>query len=585
MLVRNYSGEQRRALNIIWNAAGDYSLVPVFMAFARDGSPDFYMNTVVGLSCKYFDSERLRDFFGRVSSFVRRDEFDDLLWLGIESAVYQREEGERLSLSALRREHGEDFFREHATFSRQQMMLQSMLTLNQQEARWAFVTGRRAPVLTPKETRIRDRLLFPGTDDTDALLERMRDFLKEFFRADVDSALPLRGRRMFRRPRVPVDRLVVRVGGSGDPSGRLRRNEHGFALDTASKNRAEDLEFIREHFGEAVIKGSELEGIRQKLITGADSGADIYFAGETVLSGNRELKDAALQGERNRAYVRDNARFITSARHRLASRLEAALSDHSFSLPEEGRGGKLEAGKAYRLPVFKDGRVFLRDGEEKERDISVLLLLDASTSRMNTQELIAAQSVLISGALESCSVPTLVAAFRSLRGITVLQILKDFGARDDDGILRYFASGWNRDSLALRASSLLMDRYDKKSRGMMRKHIIMVLTDASPNDSVGIPSPSGRGRDVSYEGEPAVRAASDAADEVRGSGAILNALYYGSGANLENLHRIYGKNHVRIRALSQIGLGVAELLESSLRELEAREGRVYTPRRLEGPDG
>ena len=40
----NYSAGQRRAINLVWTACGDYSFSPQFLAMQADGSPDFYMN-------------------------------------------------------------------------------------------------------------------------------------------------------------------------------------------------------------------------------------------------------------------------------------------------------------------------------------------------------------------------------------------------------------------------------------------------------------------------------------------------------------------------------------------------------------
>ena len=40
---RMYTSRQRRAMNIIWTASGEYDFQPDFMAFQLDGEPDFYM--------------------------------------------------------------------------------------------------------------------------------------------------------------------------------------------------------------------------------------------------------------------------------------------------------------------------------------------------------------------------------------------------------------------------------------------------------------------------------------------------------------------------------------------------------------
>ena len=76
-----------------------------------------------------------------------------------------------------------------------------------------------------------------------------------------------------------------------------------------------------------------------------------------------------------------------------------------------------------------------------------------------------------------------VSAFSSLRGYTVLRVLKSFADKNRQNIFRYFASGWNRDGLALRAAGDLI-RY---APGPAPRHLMILLTDASPNDSRRIP--------------------------------------------------------------------------------------------------
>ena len=62
-------------------------------------------------------------------------------------------------------------------------------------------------------------------------------------------------------------------------------------------------------------------------------------------------------------------------------------------------------------------------------------------------------------------------------------MLKGFKEKSLQGICQYFASGWNRDGLALRAAGDLID-FDP---GPAARHLLILLTDASPNDSRRIP--------------------------------------------------------------------------------------------------
>ena len=89
MLERGYSREQRRALNVIWNASGRYDWQPLFMAFEANGESSFYFNTVVGLCTKYLGEDRIADLFAGTACASRHEEFDDLLWLGLESYVFE----------------------------------------------------------------------------------------------------------------------------------------------------------------------------------------------------------------------------------------------------------------------------------------------------------------------------------------------------------------------------------------------------------------------------------------------------------------------------------------------------------------
>ena len=101
-------------------------------------------------------------------------------------------------------------------------------------------------------------------------------------------------------------------------------------------------------------------------------------------------------------------------------------------------------------------------------------------------------------ALERNRVPVSVLSFRSLRAYTVLEELKKEG-EESRGVFRYYAGGWNRDALVLRAAGMLMDR-NEKTAGAEALRLMLVLTDASPNDTTPL-ALSGK----AYEGEPALR--------------------------------------------------------------------------------
>ena len=101
---------KRRAVNQIWNGAGEYGFAPDFVAFASGGVPDLYLNTCVGLVRKWYDAEQLRLLFADFQRSALGDTFTMLTWLGLEHSTFLKELPERPALVSLREEHARTFF-------------------------------------------------------------------------------------------------------------------------------------------------------------------------------------------------------------------------------------------------------------------------------------------------------------------------------------------------------------------------------------------------------------------------------------------------------------------------------------------
>ena len=572
MIKKQYSGSARRARNIIWNAAGRYDFDPPFMAFFPNGTPDHYFNMVAGLVQKWLDMPRLWDFFLSYEGSHRADEFDDYLWLGLENCVYEKELPERPILSELRRERAERFYLEQQTLSRQQMEFQSMPVYNQQEYRWATVSGRRPPLLSPREKRMAAALCFSGALDTDGVLEAMRSFLSTFFRytpGESDDGIhkpSTLARLLLRHEHKRRDRLLVRSGtGEGNHPKAVQQRHDGLGRHVGPSE--EDAAYIRAVFGRSCLSEQELRILENELCVGIDEGCKLWVTkGEAVETSDRDAlevrESAAHQKSRNEAYQAEHAATIQSAVRALSTRIDTIFSSYFKHLPEPARAGRIQPEKAYRLPVLDDARVFLKDGEETEPEICVDLLLDASQSRMHSQEVLSAEAAIIAQSLVKLRIPVRVCAFRSIKSYTVLEKLKDWEQRDCRGLIRYYAGGWNRDALTIELLGRLDD--DAVMRGKQR--ILLVLTDASPNDSTPIAA-VGRSLSREYEGAAGVQAAQTAVRELRNRGVRIGAVFHGNTTHLENVHTIYGHAYVRIRKASQLAQGVSDLLLMLMREM------------------
>ena len=572
MIKKQYSGSARRARNIIWNAAGRYDFEPLFMAFFPNGDPDHYFNMVAGLVQKWLDMPRLWDFFESYSADHRSDEFDDFLWLGLENCVYEKELPERPILKELRRKRAELFYKEQQAMTRQQMEYQSMPVYTQQEARWASCCDRRPPLLSPREKRMAQALRFSGDLDTDGVLDAMRDFLQTFFRYTPGESGDLRRepnaltRLLFRHERKRRDRLLVRAGtGEGNHPKAVQQRHAGLGRHVGPTE--EDETYIRAVFGRPMLSDGEMRILENELCVGVDEGCRLWITrGDKDATQDQDAlevrESAEKQRARNEQYLTDNAALIQSAVRALSTRIDTIFSSYFKHLPEPAKAGKIRPEQAWRLPVLDDARVFLKDGEEMEPEICVDLLLDASQSRMHSQEVLTTQASVIARSLSKLHIPVRVVTFRSVRSFTVLEVFKEFRQPDCRGLARYYAGGWNRDGLAIEA----LGRMDDDAAMQGRTRILLVLTDASPNDSTPLAA-SGLMLPKEYEGAPAVKAAEDAVKALRARGVKVGAVFHGNSSHLENVHQIYGHAYVRIRKASQLAQGVSDLLLMLLREM------------------
>ena len=127
METSSYSAQQRRAINLVWTASGDYQFEPQFLALKSNGEPDFYMNCVIGLVHKWFGDKMPKRLFAYWAGDARQNVFDELCWLALENAAYEKELPERPVLADLRRKHAEEFFASEYQLSRQEWMEKNQL--------------------------------------------------------------------------------------------------------------------------------------------------------------------------------------------------------------------------------------------------------------------------------------------------------------------------------------------------------------------------------------------------------------------------------------------------------------------------
>lgn len=555
MEAREFGAAGRRALNQVWNGAGEYGFSPVFVANT------LYMNTISGLAEAWFGREALGALFDRWAGDAWQGTYDRFAWVLLEGAVYRRNVEARPALKELRVSYADFFLDSLERRSRSENMAKAMLCESIQRAHWREAKGQGPGFLLPKEARLYARVKESLGLTPRELEERILLLLGEFFgfTGKPKKGNPLRMPRFLAnllprrksedlQPKRLQNAVLSELDGTGPRGAGWGRRRAG------GKNA---LAYVEGCFGRCRYSPQRLEEIRGKLCTGGHAGCDIWFTDGQPSELHREdsrrvAAEAARQRKKNRQHYLDNAALYDGQIRRIQRDIGQALQWEILPRSELGRSGSLDCTRAWRAAVLGDNRVFLGPEELPNPRLSVLLLLDGSASRMYHQEVIAAQAYILAEALRGLGVPVQVESFLSIRGVTVFQRLVPFSMDNSRGVFRYFAAGWNRDGLALRMAGFTLESVRNARK------LVILLTDANPNDSVPLSRPGKLPRP--YEERLGVEDAAEEVARLRRLGCRVGAVFFGSAANFPNAGKIYGTHMVRIRQMGEFAAAAAELI-------------------------
>ena len=94
--------QKRRADNIIWNCANDYSFAPDFKAYDVGGGADIYWNVIIGAARRRLEYEKLETLFAMLDSYRDAAAYETLVWNALEPVLFRKEREERPVLERLR---------------------------------------------------------------------------------------------------------------------------------------------------------------------------------------------------------------------------------------------------------------------------------------------------------------------------------------------------------------------------------------------------------------------------------------------------------------------------------------------------
>ena len=449
MDAQSYTAQERRAANQVWAAAGAYGFEPLFLARYTDGTTDFYMNTVVGLIHKYYGDALIRSVFDAWDGDLRQTMLDDMTWLYLENAAYRLELPRRPVLEALRHAHADYFFAIQYKLSRQEWMAKNQLVYTMQAARWRRVLGRADPVMTPYESGLAAALAPEHVPEPEQLKAEILSIYAKFNLFDgtvhqraalhlhLDGLLAKLATKAMPTQMIKTDRVTVEHSSSVDAVGGGLAVDKRRAHITLKQNAAQDRAYIESCFGRSLYPPERLRKAEQELCVGDHLGCHLWFSAGVpspeqapTPEAKHLAEQAELQADRNRAYYAKNRELHRSVVLRLTEQIRNCILVHQQPNARVARSGNLNAGRIWRAPLLNDDRVFLCAEEENQPSFTVDLLLDASASRLHCQEVIAAQGSILAQSLAACGIPVRVSSFSSLRGYTVLRVLKGFADKN-----------------------------------------------------------------------------------------------------------------------------------------------------------
>ena len=582
--------EERRARNFVWAAAGHYGLEPLFLAYAPDGTADMYLNMIIGLSYKWYDAEKLETFFHMLGG--RQEElYQGMLWIGLEQALYEKEKIHRPVLAELRQEYAQE------NLARYRVLKEYELIDQLRNGHCAEILGKSSGLSGRTEELLRE-LTFTGEMGIEQILAKMKEILWKYFSYEPKMIKKERG-TYFLQKLLPAFHSIgkmhatyVKTKRYDDPSweesgngGTMEKARHYLLQFSRQGDEEKDRAYIEGCFGANSYTPREQKLLEDEVCTENHKNSHLYITRgypmeepvtqtgsnttvrhqEENKRESREIREfrenSRRQAEKNRQHYEKNRTVYENSIHRMTEKLRLELDARMDDVPVQARQGNIRASQVWRALYLEDPRVFEKREEVSDAGFSVDILIDASSSRKNSQEQIAAQAYILAKSLDLCGIPLQVYSYCSIRGYTVLRLFQSYGEnRKAEEVFSYVAAGNNRDGLALRGAGHLMAQSEQE------KKLLLVLTDGSPQDDQ-IAAEGAFYKNREYTDQIAVEDTTEQVRQLKRRNIQVVGIFMGTERGLQTAHRIFGRDFVRIQNIQQFAEVVGKILQEKIREM------------------
>ena len=569
--------EAKRARNFVWMAAENYEFEPLYLAYQPDGTADMYLNMIIGFSWKWYDQDKLEPFFHMLGG-KEQELYEGLFWIGLENALYAKEIKARPVLEELRREYAESSVRRYQNY-KDYAEIDHIRNAHCRE-----ILGL-ASELSGSSEKLLHALNFSPDWETEELIEQMKRILWDFF-AFVPKVQKREKGVYFLQKVLPAFRSIGKMHAtyvrtktyrdpksSGEGKGNVVEKTKHYLLQFSFGGDPEgDAAYVKGCFGKSLYPEYEQEIIEKQLCTGNHAGCHLLFTdGEQTAqqdSGQHETREqkeirsfraeSVLQAERNREHYQKHRNVYENSIRRLQEKLHLALESEQEPFPSMEIHGRIRGDRVWKALYLDNPRVFEKREQSNNSGFSVDILIDASSSRKESQEQIAAQAYLLERALDGCDIPVQISSYCSIRGYTVVHLFRTYEETEKaQSVFEYVSAGNNRDGLALRAVGHLMEASPKERK------LLLILTDASPEDD----KLAGEGAFYQNREYTDALAVQDTAKEIQNlkkKGIQPIGIFMGSESGISAAREIFGRDFVRIQSIEEFAEVVGRILREKM---------------------
>lgn len=582
-LIRRESEE--RFSNIVWTISENYSIDPDYtlLKFTGDRKSDLYNNTILGGIYKYFDYNMIHSYINKIRFEISDPKpFYQIIILLLEEIVINKIEINRPVIIKLKNDIQKKIVNDYF-FNKSKDL--------SDEIKFAYYSRKigKSPAVNSKVYKIVKEIdKGRNLNTTIELIEFLSKIFQDYFHfesffdnentindeAKVDNIDD--GNKTADSPNSYLyDELQEEyVSAEFNPNSSKIDPKEGYEIEDIKINYNINPELynklmnkIEQYYGSSIVSSDELRKLEKNICTGLHKGCHIHITdGIFKLSqiNNYRVKYVKKQKEKNMIDFNDNYRVYNRNISKLKDIIQRTIlrdTEYSKSVSDNGM---LRGDKIWKIKYLNNLKVFEKEVKEEIGDFVVDILLDSSGSQMERQSRVASQGYVISQALSLININNRVLSFNNFLDFTIIRRFRDYNDPiiKNKNIFEYYATGSNRDGLAIRAVVESLDKRQEEHK------ILIILSDGKPNDvKVTKTSSVSFSKDAEYKG---IKAVKDTAHEVRKArmkGIAVLGVFTGEEEDLAAEKLIYGKDFAYIHSIDRFSEIVGLFLKRQINNM------------------